>query len=167
MHENRTSYALLLEDMGDLGTLSQTDSCPPEQALQVVRTLARMHAHWWESERLREWTWLPSTERRSEINTPLVQGGWDAFARRIAPRVDPAFVPVGERLVRDWGTLYERGAASGARTSLQSSTGRSPATGLGHGISRTSSHRGSNRSSGGPSATICSRSTTRRSWSTG
>ena len=114
VHENRTSYALLLEDMGDLGILSQTDSCPQERALQVVRTLARIHAHWWESERLREWTWLPSTERQSEVNTPLVQGGWDAFARRIAPRVDPAFVPVGERLVRDWRTLYERGAASGA-----------------------------------------------------
>ena len=114
VHESRTSYALLLEDLGELGTLSQTDSCPPEQAPLVVRTLARMHAHWWESARLREWSWLPSTERQSEINTPLVQGGWDAFAERIAPRVDPAFVPIGERLVRDWGTLYERGAASGA-----------------------------------------------------
>ena len=114
VHESRTSYALLLEDLGDLATLSQTDSCPPEQAPLVVKTLARMHAHWWESERLREWTWLPSTERQSQINTPLVQGGWDAFAERIAPRIDPAFVPVGERLVRDWGTLYERGAASGA-----------------------------------------------------
>ena len=114
VHENRTSYALLLEDLGDLATLSQTDSCPPEQAPLVVETLARMHAHWWESERLGEWTWLPSTERQAEINTPLVQGGWPAFAERIAPKIDPAFVAVGERLVRDWGTLYERGAASGA-----------------------------------------------------
>ena len=114
VHEHRTSYALLLEDLGDLGTLSQTDSCPPERAPLVVKTLARMHAHWWESERLREWTWLPSTERQAAINAPLVQGGWEAFAERIVPRVDPAFAPVGERLVRDWGTLYERGAASGA-----------------------------------------------------
>ena len=114
VHDNRTSYALLMEDLGDLGTLSQTDSCPPEQAALVVKALAKIHAHWWESERLREWTWLPSTERQSTINTPLVQGGWEAFAERIAPKIDPAFVPVGERLVRDWGTLYERGAASGA-----------------------------------------------------
>ncbi len=114
VHEERTSYALLLEDLGELGTLSQTDSCPPEQAPNIVRTLARMHAHWWESDRLREWTWLPSSERQAAINAPLVQGGWEAFAARIVPRVDPAFGPVGERLVRDWGTLYERGAASGA-----------------------------------------------------
>ncbi len=114
VHESRTSYALLLEDLGDLATLSQTDSCPPERAPLVVKTLARMHAHWWESERLREWTWLPSTERQQRINTPIVRGGWDAFADRIVPRIDEAFLPVGERLMEEWGEVYARGAASGA-----------------------------------------------------
>ncbi len=116
VYDTRTSYGLLLEDLGDLGTLSQTDSCPPEQAALVVKALARMHAHWWESERLREWTaaWLPSTERQASINAPLVQGGWESFAERIAPRIDEAFIPVGERLVREWGSVYERGAASAA-----------------------------------------------------
>lgn len=113
-HESRTSYALLMEDLGDLGTLNQTDSCPPERAPLIVKSLARMHAQYWESERLREWTWLPSTERQSAVYAPLVQGGWPSFAERIVPRVDPAFLPVGERLARDFGTVYERGAASAA-----------------------------------------------------
>ncbi len=112
--ENRTSYALLMEDLGGLGTLDQTDSCPPEQALLIVRTLARIHAHWWESERLRDWTWLPSTKRQADVYAPLVQGGWESFASRIVPRIDTAFLPVGERLVREWGSIYERGAASAA-----------------------------------------------------
>ena len=112
--ESRTSYALLLEDLGGLGTLDQTDSCPPERAPLIVRTLARIHAHWWESERLREWRWLPSTRRQAELYAPLVQGGWESFAERIVPRIDPAFLPVGERLTREWGSIYERGAASAA-----------------------------------------------------
>lgn len=112
--EDRTTYALLLEDLGELGTLSQTDSCPPDQAPLVVKTLAQVHAHWWESDRLRDWAWVPTTEQQTEISTPLVQGGWDLFAERIVPRVDPSFLPIGERLVRDWGTLFERGTASGA-----------------------------------------------------
>ena len=106
VHESRTSYALLLEDLGDLATLSQTDSCPPEQAPLVVKTLARMHAHWWESERLREWTWLPSTERQSQINTPLVQmrlgrlRGEDRAAHRpgVRPRGGAAGAGLGNAL---------------------------------------------------------------------
>lgn len=32
----------------------------------------------------------------------------------MVPKVDPGFMPVGERLVRDFGAIYERGAASAA-----------------------------------------------------
>ena len=43
-HADRFSYALPLEDLGHLGTLSQAESCPPERARPIVRALARVHA---------------------------------------------------------------------------------------------------------------------------
>ncbi len=115
-HEGWRSYALLLEDLSGFESRSQMDSCPPERAAAIVTMLAALHAQWWESERLREAaaTWLPSSARQSELNTELVEGGWEPFAQRIVPRVDPAFLPVGERLAREFSGIFERGAASAA-----------------------------------------------------
>ena len=112
--EGWRSYALLLEDLSELESLSQMDSCPRERADVIVGMLGALHAQWWESDRLREASWLPSPGRQSELNTPLVEDGWEMFAERIVPRVDPDFMPVGERLVRDFGGIFERGSASGA-----------------------------------------------------
>ena len=112
--EGWRSYALLLEDLSELESLSQVDSCPRDRADVIVTMLGALHAQWWESDRLRAASWLPSPERQSELNTPLVEGGWGLFAERIVPRVDPNFLPVGERLVRDFAGIFERGAASAA-----------------------------------------------------
>ena len=90
------------------------DSCPRERADVIVEMLGALHAQWWESDRLRAASWLPSPARQSELNTPLVEDGWEMFAERIVPHVDPDFMPVGERLVREFGGIFERGSASGA-----------------------------------------------------
>ena len=112
--EGWRSYALLLEDLSQLESMSQMDSGPRHRADAIVTMLGALHAQWWESDRLRAASWLPSSERQSELNTPLVEGGWELFAERIVPRVDPDFLPVGERLVRDFSGIFERGAASAA-----------------------------------------------------
>ena len=111
-HAGGRSYALLLEDLSALDSASQMESCPPERAAAIVDALAALHAQWWESERLRGAAWLPSSERQAELNAPLVEDGWAPFAERIVPRVDPAFLPVGERLVREFADILARGAAS-------------------------------------------------------
>lgn len=110
-HAGARSYALLLEDLSGLESPSQMESCPPERAGPIVDALAALHAQWWESERLREAAWLPSPEEQAELNAPLMEDGWGPFAERIVPRVDAAFLPVGERLVRDFADTLTRGAA--------------------------------------------------------
>ena len=112
--EGWRSYALLLEDLSHLESMSQMDSGPRDRADAIVTMLGALHAQWWESDRLREASWLPSPERQSELNTPLVEGGWEMFAEQVVPRVDPHFMPIGERVVRDFAGIFERGAASGA-----------------------------------------------------
>ncbi|MBH77751.1 MAG: hypothetical protein CL897_05950 [Dehalococcoidia bacterium] len=108
------SYALLLEDLSQLESMSQMDSGPRDRADKIVEMLAGLHAQWWESDRLKAASWLPSSQRQSELNTPLVEGGWEMFAERIVPKVDPNFMPIGERLVRDFAGIFERGASSAA-----------------------------------------------------
>jgi hypothetical protein len=52
-------FALVLEDVqarpGD-----QLASCTTEQARMVIRALAKLHSHWWNSPRLSTSSWLPS-----------------------------------------------------------------------------------------------------------
>ncbi|MCY4390533.1 MAG: phosphotransferase [Chloroflexi bacterium] len=112
--EGWRSYALLLEDLSHLESMSQMDSGPRDRADAIVTMLGALHAQWWESDRLRAASWLPSPEWQSELNTPLVEGGWEMFAEQVVPRVDPDFMPVGERVVRDFAGIFERGAASAA-----------------------------------------------------
>ena len=112
--EGWRSYALLLEDLSELESMSQMDSGPRDRADRIVEMLGALHAQWWESDRLRAASWLPSPARQSELNTPLVEGGWQMFAEQVVPRVDPDFMPIGERVVRDFAGIFERGAASGA-----------------------------------------------------
>lgn len=111
-HTSREAYAILLEDLGHLTSLDQSESCSPQQADMIVRALAKEHARWWETDALREATWSPSVEQQVQTITPIIQAGWDLFADRFGARVDPDFLPVGERLARDFATIFPRGATS-------------------------------------------------------
>ncbi|HJP40379.1 MAG TPA: oxidoreductase family protein [Dehalococcoidia bacterium] len=113
VHEHRLSYALLLEDLGSLRTVSMHEPLPPDEVLKIAAGVAKVHAKWWEADGLSSASWLPSTKDQVEINTPLAQAGWEIFAERIVPAVDPDFLLVGERIVRDFATLYPRGDAMG------------------------------------------------------
>ncbi len=110
--ESREAHALRLEDCGALTHFSQTDACSAETAQLIVEHLARAQAHWWEDPRLGELDWLPSVEQSVQRIEPIVQRAWGLFAQRIVPRVDPAFVPIGERIVERFGDLLREGAAS-------------------------------------------------------
>ena len=58
-HDNETGYkALLLEDMGHLRFQSSAEGCSFEDALNVVRAAAGMHAKWWGDEDLLTHDWL-------------------------------------------------------------------------------------------------------------
>ena len=113
--EDRTSYALLLEDLGGAwhpepdrllpagsGSPGGEDTGAGACALVGKRQAAGLGVG----------THDGAADGNQHTASPGRAG--IMFAERIVPRVDPSFLPIGERLVRDWGTLFERGAASGA-----------------------------------------------------
>ena len=76
-----------------------------------METLGQLHAPWWNDDRLNS-DWIPSVATHTALHQPFVEDGWDLFASRIVPQINPDFAPIGERLVRDFPSLYARGAES-------------------------------------------------------
>ncbi len=107
-----TEHALLLEDLGGLREFTQVDGCSADEARLIVEHLGRAHAHWWETERLQGSDWLPSVEQGASQWEPYTQAGWELFAERIVPRIDPAFAAIRERVAERYGDLLRKGAAS-------------------------------------------------------
>lgn len=105
-------YCLLLEDMGDLGTSDQLTGCTPAQAELAVTNLARIHARWWESERLEQLDWLPTSEFQGEMARDLYALGWGAFSEAFESDLPAAFASIGERIGPSLPRLYARGSES-------------------------------------------------------
>lgn len=54
-------YVLLLEDLGHMRAGDQLESCGLDEAIDILRRIARLHAAWWESPRLEDHErWLPT-----------------------------------------------------------------------------------------------------------
>lgn len=107
-YQSPERYVLLLEDLSSYDTLNQADEMDDDLARMAVRSLARIHSHWWKDAELQKSNWLRSPEVTLELAKPLIEGGWDHFAE-IALRVDPSFVPVGEKFVAGLDSLLTRG----------------------------------------------------------
>ena len=67
-----TGYVnLLLEDLGHLRAVDQADDCSFDDASAAVRSLARMHAKWWEDPRLSDYPWLPGSPGPEQIRAAV------------------------------------------------------------------------------------------------
>lgn len=106
------NFALVMEDInarpGD-----QLASCSMEQAETVIRTLARLHATWWESPRLAGFAWLPGKGDPSfERNRLSYQQTLPVFVERWGPRLDPKVIHICQRFAdrfHEWfDGVYER-----------------------------------------------------------
>jgi hypothetical protein len=105
-------FALVLEDVpaepGD-----QLASCTLDQARAALRTLAALHAQWWESPRLSTFPWLPTRgDPFFDVMFAAYQQALPVFLENWSHRFDPAVVRTCERLLGCYHELvagwYER-----------------------------------------------------------
>lgn len=100
------NFVLLLEDLGGEHQGDQAAGCTLADAHEVVRSLAAMHARWWEPDPAPH-PWLPLTTVGLDRGLPV--GG--AFARawsRVRETIDPGAHPVLDAGVEDYvGLLTE------------------------------------------------------------
>jgi len=113
MEPEAGKFCLLLEDLGHLAEKGQVASCSADEASLAVRTLGRMHAAWWESERLASTPWLPPSAQQATLVQSLWQAAWPGFWEVEGPRLSPEFEAVGFKTGAAIPTLLEKGSASG------------------------------------------------------
>jgi hypothetical protein len=72
-------YIALLEDLGGLPMGSDATGCTAAEAETAIRTVARLHARWWESPALERLDWIPM------VNDPIHHFAQGAYQQALVP----------------------------------------------------------------------------------
>lgn len=105
-------FVLMMEDLAPAEQGDQLKGVSLEQARLVVEQAARLHASFWDDERLDALPWVQGSRAApaSAVTPELVNGLWQGFKARYAERLKPHWIEVGEALVGGWGQGHETGA---------------------------------------------------------
>ncbi len=99
------AYGLLLEYLDGLRTGDQRASCTADEAETVVRSLATMHAAWWDSEELRASPWLPPFEETGAVWQQRSVAGLQPFIETNSEWLPPGFAGTAEGIIERLGEL--------------------------------------------------------------
>ena len=93
---------LLLEDLNGLREGDEITGCTRDEAMIVTENLARLHARWWNDQRLRGYRWLiqPSTPERALRSQDGYLAAWNQSEDRLAEIFPPEVFAVAERFGR-------------------------------------------------------------------
>ncbi|MCZ6867886.1 MAG: phosphotransferase [Gammaproteobacteria bacterium] len=105
-------YCLLIEDMGNLRMVAQVKSCSVEDANLAVSTLAKIHARWWQDERLTGQQWLLNSQGSGQLFQGLYAQGWDHFWAEHGDVLPPEYEAAGRALSGRFAELVEEGSRS-------------------------------------------------------
>ncbi len=108
-------FVLLLEDLLPSVVGDQVAGATAEQAEFVIRELGRFHARWWNSDRLRDTSWMQPSADLAERGMALFEAGREPFREQLATD-HPTLVDMAERV----GDLLPSVLASLERTSIPS-----------------------------------------------
>jgi hypothetical protein len=99
MDPSRGAFVLLIEDLAPARVGDQIAGCTWEEAELAVRRLAQFHAHWWQSPRLDELTWMPVYNDPVHHNAAAAYGqAWQPFLAAFGAGMPEAFRGIAERL---------------------------------------------------------------------
>lgn len=79
---NRNRYLLLIEDLAPAAVGDQVQGCGPEECERALRTLARLHAQFWNSPRLMDVWWILPADLLANSAQMLYRRERRAFAER-------------------------------------------------------------------------------------
>ncbi len=90
-------YLMLLEDMAPAHVGDHVAGCSVAEAELAVRTIARLHAAWWQNERLDSLDWVPLLAGVHPSAEQWWQSMWERVAERSGRAVSPEMHRLGER----------------------------------------------------------------------
>ena len=93
---------LLLEDLSGLREGDEITGCTPNEAVSVAQYLARLHARWWNDQRLRGLDWLikPPSPERAVRSQEEYRAAWNQSADRLAEIFPSEVFAIAERFGR-------------------------------------------------------------------
>ena len=97
-------FLILVEDLSHLRSIDGSDECSYEDAVAVFGDLARLNAEWWQSPKLKEYSWLSgwytsgtpdllsskfsdALDKFIEIKGEYLPSGIEKLGRRLAPKL--------------------------------------------------------------------------------
>ena len=94
-----TDFILLMEDLAPARVGDQVAGCPVAHAELAIRELAKFHATWWESPRLREldWVWPFNHPIRLAGAQASYAAAWEPFKKTWSKQVPASMLELGER----------------------------------------------------------------------
>ncbi|MEZ4681306.1 MAG: phosphotransferase [Caldilineaceae bacterium] len=100
------SCVLLLEDLSQMRAVDRIDGCHKEDAELVIRSLAKFHAQWWDSPRLRDMGYLTPFDHMASYSQERFQEWWPTFLEKLEPILPKTILPESFRkLGRQYGPL--------------------------------------------------------------
>lgn len=104
------TFVLLLEDMGHARIGDQLLGCVASDADVAVRSLAALHAAFWESPRLESLTWVPQTNDPVRVGLLMLayEQSWQTALERSGELMNDRVKSVGDRLAQGAPRLVER-----------------------------------------------------------
>jgi hypothetical protein len=109
---NVGDWSLLLEDCSNLRNGNQIEGLTYDEAIAALRTIARLHAPWWNSPRLDALDWMP---RENLALLTRFHDDWPGFRDEYARRIGREAVAVGEKIAAS-GAAIERLTATAPHT---------------------------------------------------
>jgi hypothetical protein len=95
-------FILVMEDLKGLTAGDQVIGMSRAEVLAAVRTIAPLHAQWWNGERLRALPWVPSVEQQLEmlgLTPEAIRKAWPMFLETFGESLPPGGRALGERII--------------------------------------------------------------------
>jgi fructosamine-3-kinase len=104
-HSSPEASVLMLEDLSHLRCGDQVRGMRHGEVLGAVRQIGRLHAAYWNNERLAALDWLPDHD---QFWREGYEENWPGFAREYEVRVGSEGLAIGERVLRHLDWLKQR-----------------------------------------------------------
>ncbi len=104
------TFILVMEDLGRLKLGDQVAGLSYDQVLSAARTIAPLHAKWWNGDKRRELPWVPSVEKQERylnLSEERLREAWPAFLADLGDSVPPGGRALGERIIEKLDRVFE------------------------------------------------------------
>jgi hypothetical protein len=107
--EESHDFVLMMEDLAPAEQGDQLAGVSLEQAADVVRQAARLHASFWGDDGLDALPWVQGSAAApaSSVTEDAVGGAWAAFKARYAGRLEGRWIEVGDALCTRYGDMHD------------------------------------------------------------